>query len=127
MKELKLGVVGSRNFSDYSLMKEKLDEIKKQTDTLIIASGGSKGADSLAEKYALENGLKCVVFVAEWDRYAKASGMIRNRKIVDYSDELIAFYDGRSPGTKNTIMLANQSNKKIKVVLYEGNEKTCSN
>ena len=54
-------------------------------------------------------------------------GVVGSRNFSDYSDELIAFYDGRSPGTKNTIMLANQSNKKIKVVLYEGNEKTCSN
>ena len=126
MKELKLGVVGSRNFSDYSLMKEKLDEIKKQTDMLIIVSGGSKGADNLAEQYAKENDLQCIVHKADWNRYAKAAGMIRNRQIVDTSDELIAFWDGTSRGTQNTIRLANQNNKKIKVVLYESNEKTSS-
>ena len=65
MKELKLAVVGSRSFTDYELMKTELDKIKETVDNLVIVSGGAKGADTLAERYAKENILRMVVFRAE--------------------------------------------------------------
>lgn len=61
-------VVGSRTFDDYELMKKKLDHILKNYHRIVIVSGGARGADSLAERYAKEKGYPLKVFPAEWDK-----------------------------------------------------------
>lgn len=106
-KPVKLGVIGSRSFQDYPFMAKILDwfEISE------IISGGAKGADSMAKKYAINNGIKYTEFPAEWDKYGKSAGYRRNEKIVDRADEIIAFWDGQSKGTKHSIDLANNKSK----------------
>ena len=96
------GIVGSRNFDNYAFLKEMLSwyDIKK------IISGGAKGADSLAKKYATEYNIPVVEFLPDWDRFGKSAGYKRNTQIVEASEALIAFWDGVSKGTKHSIDLA---------------------
>lgn len=110
-KPINLAVVGSRDFNDYSYMKEVLQwfDIKR------IISGGAKGADHLAEKYAAEHGLPITVFPAEWERFGKSAGYKRNMKIVEAADEIAAFWDGQSKGTKHTIDFADDKGKPVYV------------
>lgn len=111
MKEFNnIGIVGSRLFNDYEFMKRILDRF---FSCKIIVSGGAKGADNLAEKYAKENNIATIIFPAEWDRYGKSAGFKRNKIIVDNSDLIIAFWDGKSKGTANTIKLAREQNKEV--------------
>jgi hypothetical protein len=112
---MKLAVVGSRNFKDYKLLKTKLDELE---NIELIISGGANGADSLAEKYADEKGIKKSIHYAEWGRYGKAAGYYRNIDIVNESEMVIAFWDGKSKGTKLSISLAKEKNKKLTVIYY---------
>lgn len=116
---MNLGVVGSRGFNDYDLMKKELDKINKISKIGLIISGGANGADKLAEKYAVENGIKTIIFLPEWDKYpGKSAGPIRNRKIVENSDMVIAFWDGISKGTLSSINIAKELDTKLEVVQY---------
>lgn len=57
-------------------------------------------------------------FPAKWKEYGKAAGFVRNSEMADYSDMLIAFWDGKSKGTKNMIDNAKKKKVKVKVVKY---------
>jgi predicted Rossmann fold nucleotide-binding protein DprA/Smf involved in DNA uptake len=109
-------IVGSRNFDDY----EKVKEVLKDADISKIVSGGADGADSLGEKYAKEHDIELVTYLPDWKQYGKAAGMIRNKLIINDADVVIAFWDGVSKGTANSINLAKKQKKKL-IVIYFGN------
>lgn len=115
----KYAVVGSRTMNDYDALKKVLDGIVKEGDTIV--SGGAKGADSLAERYAQEKGLETLVFKPDWKRYGRGAGMVRNKTIADNSDTVVAFWDGESKGTKHTIDYAKKTGKKVLVCDFAGN------
>jgi len=112
---IKVGVVGSRSFSDYEFLKEML----QWHDIKLIVSGGAKGADQLAEKYAAERGIPTRIRKPNWDKHGRGAGFIRNKEIVETSDEIIAFWDGKSRGTKHTIGLAEDAGKPVHVYKFE--------
>lgn len=112
---MKIAVVGGRKFTNYNLLKSTLE---KENYIGVLISGGAKGADQLAERYALEKNLPMQVFRPDWDQYGKQAGFIRNKKIVEACDKLIAFWDGQSKGTSHSIYLARNAGKEVKVVNY---------
>lgn len=114
--KMKIAVVGSRKFNDYDLLKEKLSAY--QID--VIISGGAVGADLLAERYALENQIETLIFPADWDIHGRSAGLIRNKLIVESCDYLIAFWNGKSRGTKFSIDYAEALGKKA-VIIYVQN------
>lgn len=111
---MKIAVIGSRNFKDYELMKITLDEVRPQ----LIISGGARGADTLAEKYAKENGIPTLIFLADWNRYGKSAGYRRNVDIIANADCVVAFWDGVSKGTKHSIDLAYSAGKEVKTIKF---------
>ena len=115
---VKIGIVGSRNFSDYELLKVNIDHFvnRYETDEFVIVSGGAKGADSLAEKYASERHFNIIIHRADWNKHGRAAGMIRNGLIVSDSDVLVAFWNGSSKGTKNTIDRAKKKGIPVHVI-----------
>lgn len=116
---MKVIIAGSRNFNDYTLVKNNCDVLLSiAKETIEIVSGGARGADSLGERYAHENNLELKVFPADWDKYGKGAGFIRNKQMAEYGDALIAFWDGKSAGTKMMIDLAKKINLKVKVIIY---------
>lgn len=106
---MKLAVVGSRSFDDYEYLKKMLDY---HPCTQII-SGGARGADRLAKRYATERGLPIKEFLPNWDTYGKSAGYIRNEQIVEACDELVAFWNSISHGTKHSLKLAQDSGKPV--------------
>jgi len=88
-----------------------------QTSPPTIVSGGAPGVDTLGERYAIDNGLPFVRVPAEWDRYGKAAGMIRNRHMAFLASHLIAVWDGVSPGTRNMIDVARADGLEVRVLL----------
>lgn len=103
---MRIAVVGSRTFTDWNYAKKILDNWVFDGDTII--SGGALGADSLARQYASRCPLvNLIEYKPDWDRYGRSAGYRRNKQIVNNSDMLIAFWDGRSKGTKHSIDLAN--------------------
>lgn len=115
---LKIVIAGCRNYNNYYEAKEYIDfcirEIKKN-NTIVILSGGCKGADMLGERYAIENGYEIRKFVADWDKYGKAAGPIRNEQMAIEADYIICFWDYKSRGTKSMIEYAKKYSKPCKI------------
>jgi predicted Rossmann fold nucleotide-binding protein DprA/Smf involved in DNA uptake len=89
---MKLAIVGSRSFTDFDLFKSKIDEFILQNvinkKDIIIISGGAKGTDSLAKRYAIENDIQIIEYLPDWNLYGRSAGMIRNMDIVKNCDKL---------------------------------------
>ena len=125
-------IAGGRDFDDYDLLSHKCIEIMVtchinglttgSIDDIEIVSGRARGADSLGEKYAKEMGYKTKYFPADWDLFGKRAGYVRNEQMAKYSKEdngvLIAFWDGKSKGTKHMIDLANKHGLKVFVIKF---------
>lgn len=116
---IKVIISGGRDFENYALLKFKCNAILKDiNDEIQIVSGGSKGADTLGERYAKDKGFICKRFEAEWDKNGKAAGPIRNEEMAKYADYLIAFWNGKSIGTKSMISKAQNVGLKIRIIKY---------
>jgi hypothetical protein len=79
-------------------------------------AGGARGVDSVAETAAKACGLVVKVYLAQWARHKKLAGFIRNSKIVDASDRVVAFWDGSSHGTADTVEKARIAGKPVEVI-----------
>ena len=112
---MNLAVVGSRTFNNYELLENEI--LKSKLNIGCIVSGGAKGADKLAERFAMKYNLDTNILLPEWDKYGKSAGYRRNKDIIDACDICIAFWDGESTGTKHTIDLA-QEVKKPLIIIY---------
>lgn len=92
-------IAGSRDFYDYAEFKYVMDYAHEKYNITEIVSGGARGADSLAERYAKENIIPIKIFPAKWDMYGKSAGFIRNAEmhnyLANYEDRMcICFWDG---------------------------------
>ena len=108
-------IAGSRNFADEEFVHNTISDLTWHipSEDLEIVSGGCRGVDKFAEDYAEQWDLISTVFNADWDKYGKAAGPIRNEQMARYASEsnhgmLIAFPVGESRGTRNMIKLAKQ-------------------
>ena len=109
---MQIAIIGSRNIKN-------LDLEKYITDLDEIVSGGARGVDSIAAEYANQNGIKLTEFLPEYTKYGKAAPLIRNRQIVDYTDKILVFWDGKSKGTKFVIDNCKKIGKDIEIVIIE--------
>ena len=107
---MKIAVIGSRNVTVADIGRY-ISEGEE------IVSGGAVGVDSCAAEYAKENGLKLTVFLPQYERYGRAAPIVRNKEIVDYSDRIVAFWDGSSKGTLSVIKYAEKTGKQCEIIL----------
>lgn len=118
----KLIVAGSRNYNDYSEFKKLIDDNMRRilkvnnASDIEFVSGGCRGVDKMGEKYAEENGMNVKVFEADWKKYGKSAGPIRNSEMADYGDALIAFFNGESKGTLDMINKAKKKKMPITII-----------
>ena len=94
---MKVAVIGSRGLS-VSDLGRYLPE-----NTTEIVSGSAKGVDTSAREYALSHGIKLTEFLPEYTKYGRSAPLKRNITIIEYSDIVLAFWDGKSRGTKFVI------------------------
>ena len=120
---MKVVIAGGREFNDYDLLREKCDKILSAQTDIEVVSGTARGADKLGERYAEEKGYPIQKFPADWKKYDKGAGSIRNEQMAKYADALIAFWDGVSSGTANMINWARHYGLKVKVVNYKKKKK----
>ncbi len=111
-------VAGCRYYKDY-IEAEKyidlcIDNLKKKY-TLVFVSGGCSGADFLGEKYDLNNNYFLEIYKAEWSKYGKMAGPLRNKRMAEIGDYFICFWDGKSKGTKNLIENVRIKNKPLRI------------
>ena len=111
-------VAGSREFSDYPLLVRTLDHLLSRQSEIVIVCGKARGADTLGEQYAKAHGYQVAYYPAEWDKYGRQAGYLRNIEMAKNADALVAFWDGQSRGTRHMIELAKQHGLKVRVVHY---------
>ena len=109
---MRVAIVGSRGYLDLNSVASFIDSLPANT---VVITGETKGVDAAAAAAAKQRGLEVVVHLADWVQYGKAAGQIRNQKVVDDCDRLVAFWNGTSPGTKGTISIASKAGKLEKV------------
>lgn len=132
-KELRIIVAGSREFNNYQLLSDTLMKYLEDIDFTDVVdnpnqvkfiSGTARGADVLGEQFAYTWGYEVKRFHADWDSLGKRAGYVRNSEMAKYAVEndnygvLIAFWDGKSRGTKHMIDLANKHGLEVHIVNF---------
>ena len=115
----KVVIAGGREFNDYNLLSTKVSHLiqNKMPDVAII-SGVARGADSLGAKWARDNGITVIEKPANWDKLGRAAGYRRNEEMLQIADAVIAFWDGKSKGTKHMIDISKQAGIPVRVINY---------
>lgn len=113
-------IAGGRDFKDYNYLAKTMDNLLSNIKgDITVVCGKAKGADTLGEQYAKERGYLVQYFPANWDRYGKAAGYIRNTEMAKNADALVAFWDGESLGTRHMIEIAKTRGLKVRVKHYD--------
>lgn len=110
---MKVAVIGSRGLS-VSNLGRYLPE-----NTTEIVSGGAKGVDTSAREYALSHGIKLTDFLPEYTKYGRSAPLKRNITIIEYSDIVLAFWDGKSRGTKFVIDNCRKLGVEVRVYIID--------
>jgi hypothetical protein len=111
----KLIIAGSREFNDYSFLKDKVDFLLKNViEDVEIVSGAARGADTLGERYAMENNFKVKLFPADWSK-GRGAGFIRNEEMAEYANACVVFWMNNSKGTKHMIDVSQKHNLKLRI------------
>ena len=119
MIRMKYIIAGGRDFNNRSIMFPILSKhISNMCDTII--SGDARGADALGVEWAAHFQIPIQHFPAQWDKYGKSAGFIRNAEMGEEADALIAFWDGKSKGTAHMIKTMKRNNKPYWVYNYNG-------
>jgi len=125
---MKVAIVGSRDFSDLGAVRKLVAELPEGTT---VITGGARGVDKTAELVARERGLNVIVYHAKWNdlthpnaniqvnkygkKYDASAGIRRNEDIIKDADQVYAFWDGVSNGTRNSMGLAKKYGKQLTV------------
>lgn len=117
----KVIVAGSRNITNEQYIYDILDVLIEPG--MEIVSGCAKGVDTVALDYAKDNGIPYEEFPAEWDKHGKQAGPIRNREMGLYADNLVAFWDGKSSGTKHMIDFMIKLDKPVVMIYVPENQR----
>ena len=122
MEPLRVLVCGGRDYTDWDTFRDEMEKIalekfpRTEPDeygnflySVTIISGGARGADTLAEEWAVVNWTGLEIFLADWKKHGRAAGVIRNQKMLDegHPDLVIAFPGGT--GTSDMIRRAERA------------------
>ena len=122
---MNLMICGSRSIKDkkwvFKCIKDYVSEIGIEDFTVV--EGEAEGVDRIAWEWATVRGIKVIKRPAEWGKYGKIAGRIRNREMVKIADYVLILWDGVSPGTKSDIDYAIEMNKSRSVFIYPSDSK----
>lgn len=109
---MRIIIAGSRSATE-TQVREAIDECGWAGFATAVVSGTAKGADSYGESWAMSKDLKVLRHPANWEKYGKAAGPVRNREMAQNAEGLIAVWDGVSPGTASMIKAAKSKGLRI--------------
>ena len=110
---MKVIIAGSRTINDYSLVASAIEQ--SNFDVTEVVCGDAKGVDTIGDQWAQKNTIPVTHFPANWKKFGRGAGCIRNRQMAEYGDALIAITTG-SRGTANMIKEATKLGLKIFVL-----------
>ena len=108
---MRLAIIGSRSYPSIDIVAY----LPFVPD--IIVSGGAKRADTYAQEYAVKDNIPLIEFLPDYQKYGRKAPLLRNLKIVDNCDYLLAFWDGKSRGTKFAIDYAEKKEVPSKIII----------
>jgi len=105
---MKIIIAGSRNITkeDFQVAVGKSELLKSATT---IISGTARGADQFGEEWAKSQNLSIERYPADWEKYGKRAGYLRNCEMGQVSDGCLCIWDGKSPGTKLMMNIAREN------------------
>lgn len=106
-------IVGSVDFPSPRLVEELVASLPEGA---VIVSGGAPGVDTYAIEAAKAHGLGTIIHDADWEKYGRRAGPLRNEQIVADADRVVAFWNGKSRGTLNTLAIAADAGLPIQVI-----------
>lgn len=130
MKKIRMIIAGGRDFKNYEYLAKSVKEVIQEENLgsynindIEEVCGCARGADMLGRDFAMRNGIIVKNFPADWDQYGKSAGFIRNKQMGEYANEaeigiLVAFWDGKSAGTKNMIDIAVNLGLRVHIKRY---------
>jgi hypothetical protein len=107
---MRVAIIGSRN----AVLTNLENHLPKECTEII--SGGAKGVDTYAGAYAIAHKIPLTVFLPEYAKYGRGAPIVRNMKIVEYADFVLAFWDGTSRGTKSVLDFCKKQSKAYKII-----------
>lgn len=110
---MKVAIIGSRNLGVIGLENFLPKNVTE------IVSGGARGVDICAREYAQAHGIQLTEFLPDYTRYGRSAPLKRNLEIIAYADLVLAFWDGKSHGTKYVIDNCQKQGVPIRVYLYK--------
>jgi len=115
---MRIIIAGGRDFIDVDLLWSTMDALLEGVQDVTIVSGGARGADKMGERYADSKNLPVQRYPADWNKYGKQAGYLRNAEMAANADALVAFWDKKSNGTRHMIDLAKKAGLTITVINY---------
>jgi len=118
-------ICGSRDWNDFTTIKKYLEEVKNTNNQMVnqitIIHGGCKGADSIGGYFALQFGFQVRVFKADWSKYGKAAGPIRNQQMLDEGQPnlVVAFHNALEKSKGTLDMVSRAKNAGINVIIIK--------
>lgn len=111
---MKTIIAGSRTITSRKL----IDAVMMNYPSPIteVVCGTAKGVDTLGEEWAHSRDIPVKYFPADWDKYGKKAGPLRNKEMAEYADAAVIIWDGQSRGTKNMINIMTKMNKPMWLV-----------
>ena len=94
---MKTIIAGSRTITDYSLVKQAIED--SGFPISVVVSGAARGVDQLGERWAREHKIPVVIYPADWGKYGKSAGPMRNKEMAEYAEGLILIWNGTSKGS----------------------------
>ena len=116
MERFNVIVCGSRSFVAYSMLCQTLDEVFAAKKPTAIICGEAKGVDTLGKQYAVAHHIQVLSFPANWEKHGRGAGFIRNAEMLKHADTVVAFWDGKSKGTKHMIDISRKAGIAVHVV-----------
>lgn len=111
-------IAGSRNFNDFELLEKKMLFFLQNKKNVVVLCGGARGADELGRQFAEKHGFMIEMFPADWKKFGKRAGVVRNREMAQSASGCVVFWNGSSRGSANMIEEAKRAGVPLRVVRF---------
>ena len=118
-KENTLLVAGTRTIEAKITVQAVIYLMIKDVENLRIITGCAQGVDKIAREYAQRKNIKYTVYKAEWDKYGKSAGPIRNKEMAKVADQAVIIWDGKSKGAANMIKQLRENQVPTEIIKIE--------
>lgn len=113
---MKVAIIGSRNCGELNVDKI-IENLPHKISSVI--SGGASGVDSLAREVAARLKIPILEFLPDYKTHGRSAPILRNKQIVETADEVVAFWDYNSKGTRHAILECLRTHKPVKIVIID--------